>query len=329
MTIVLVGGSGFIGSSLARRLESSGQDFRIIDLKESPFYASRTIIHDIRKPIPAEHFYGASAVVHLAAAHRDDIRDPNVYLETNVTGTKHVCETAAEVGVSRLIFTSSVAVYGFAPVDTGEDGEIAPFNDYGRTKFAAENVLRDWLSKEATKRSLVIVRPTVVFGPGNRGNVYNLLRQVHSGRFVMVGDGKNRKSMAFVENVAAFLDYQINASAGYHLHNYVDKPDYDMNTLISTLRKTLHGKEGTGPRMPVGVALTLGHALDFIARLSGRSFPLSAIRVRKFFSDTAFTSSAHDVPGFLAPVAIGDGLQQTLQREFFESDPNSPVFLTE
>ena len=54
-------------------------------------------------------------------------------------------------------------------------------------------------------RSLVVVRPTVVFGEGNRGNVYQLIHQIISGRFVMVGSGKNRKSIAYVGNLSAFL----------------------------------------------------------------------------------------------------------------------------
>ena len=103
-----------------------------------------------------------------------------------------------------LVFTSSVAVYGFAAPDTDEKGPLHPFNDYGRTKMEAEEVYQEWL-KGGTGRMLTIVRPTVVFGPRNRGNVYNLLRQMASGRFAMVGSGKNVKSMAFVENVASFL----------------------------------------------------------------------------------------------------------------------------
>ena len=109
---------------------------------------------------------------------------------------------AEEKGIEHIIFASSVAVYGFAPPDTGEDGSINPFNDYGRTKHAAEQVLRAWQAKAPARRMLTIIRPTVVFGPGNRGNVYNLLRQLQSGSFVMGGNGQTSKSVADGENVA-------------------------------------------------------------------------------------------------------------------------------
>ena len=58
----------------------------------------------------------------------------------------------------------------------------------------------------------------------------------------MFGNGKNRKSMAYVENVAAFLEYSLSFKPGLHIYNYIDKPDFDMNTLVSEARKTLFGK---------------------------------------------------------------------------------------
>jgi nucleoside-diphosphate-sugar epimerase len=93
------------------------------------------------------------------------------------------------MAIPGIVFTSSVAVYGFAAPDTDEQGPLIPFNDYGRTKREAEEIYRDWLAG-GKQRMLTIVRPTVVFGPRNRGNVYNLLRQMASGRFAMGFRGK-------------------------------------------------------------------------------------------------------------------------------------------
>jgi nucleoside-diphosphate-sugar epimerase len=70
-----------------------------------------------------------------------------------------------------IIFTSTVAVYGFAKIGTEESGKIAPFNDYGRTKYEAEEVFKAWQAEAPEERTLVIIRPTVVFGEQNRGNV--------------------------------------------------------------------------------------------------------------------------------------------------------------
>jgi len=176
---------------------------------------------------------------------------------------------------------------------------------------------------------LTIIRPTVVFGPGNRGNVYNLLRQLQSGSFVMVGNGQNSKSMAYVENVAAFFAHALNFGPGVHLYNYVDKPDYTMNDLVRLVRKTLKGKDDVGPRLPLAVGLTLGRLADLAAWLTGRTLPVSHIRVKKFTSTTSFSSAAHAVAGFKAPATLDQGLLATLDSEFLSPNEQARVFFTE
>ena len=118
----------------------------------------------------------------------DDVTPKSLYDEVNVQGSENICSACSELGIHRIIFTSSVAVYGFAPVGTDESGEIKYFNDYGRTKFLAEEKYREWL-KEDSSNSVTIIHPTVIFGEQNRGNVYNLLRQIAGGKFPMVGEG--------------------------------------------------------------------------------------------------------------------------------------------
>jgi len=294
MRVLITGGSGFIGSALARRFEGAGRDFLIADKVPSPVFPQRHVFLDITREdsfaaVPGET---VGAIVHLAAEHRDDVYPRSRYADVNIEGTRNLVHFAEQAGIERIVFTSSVAVYGFPAPGTDEGGQLDPFNDYGRTKAVAEAVLEEWRAGDPDRRALTIVRPTVVFGPGNRGNVFNLLSQIARGRFVMIGDGRNRKSMAYVDNVAAFLDVALGFGPGRHLYNYVDKPDYDMNTLVRQARSVLHGKGEVGPRLPMPVGLMAGHAADAIARISGRRFPLSAIRVRKFVAETSFACSA-------------------------------------
>ena len=126
------------------------------------------------------------------------------------------------------------------------------------------------------------MRPTVVFGEQNRGNVYNLLRQIASGKFMMIGNGKNLKSMAYVENVAAFLEYSIDTfNPGVHVFNYIDKPDFDMSTLVGTVNSKLSKSSSVNIRLPYALGLAAGYGFDLLARITGKNFPVSSIRIKK------------------------------------------------
>lgn len=327
--IVVTGGVGFIGTRICRLLAARRIPFTIVDRVAAGEFRDRLLEADIRDFEALRRSIEGDCLIHLAAVHRDDVRPLSLYDEINVEGTRNLCRVAEEKGINRIVFASSVAVYGFAPPETGEDGAIAPFNDYGRTKYAAEEVLRTWHAAAPGHRSLTIIRPTVVFGPGNRGNVYNLLQQIQSGSFMMVGAGENLKSMAYVDNVAAFFVHALDFEEGVHLYNYIDKPDYTMNGLVRSVRRKLKGKDDIGPRLPLAAGLALGRVADGIAWLLGRTLPVSHIRVKKFTSTTSFSSAAHAVPGFTAPISLEEGLLTTLEREFISPDPEARVFFTE
>jgi nucleoside-diphosphate-sugar epimerase len=325
--VALVGGAGFVGTRLASRLESSCVSYTIGDIDISA--GSPKVFHlDVEDLSSLEQLKGVSTIVNLAALHRDDVKPVSRYDDVNVNGAINLCNVARKLGITKMVFTSSVAIYGFAPAGTDESGGPGYFNDYGRTKYLAEQVYNAWQLEDPVNRTLVIVRPTVIFGEGNRGNVYNLLRQVSSGRFVMFGDGENNKSMAYVENVAAFLEFSLSFGVGRHIYNYIDKPDFDMNRLVSEIRKTLFGKNNVGLRLPAFLGIAIGYAADFFAKVTGKILPVSSIRVKKFLCTTQFTSSVRDT-GFVPPVSLEDGLARTLRYEFLEDNSERRTFDTE
>lgn len=346
MTIIIIGGSGFIGTELTRQLVAAGKKVLIVDKARSAGFPELWYGADVRSPAALRAAFssvsdGIEAVYNLAAEHKDNVRPLSLYDEVNIGGARNVCLVAEEAGVERIIFTSTVAVYGFAPPDTDEEGQLEPFNDYGRTKLAAEGIYREWLARghaeagsgDQEGRSLTIARLTVVFGPRNRGNVYNLLRQMASGRFAMVGSGRNVKSMAFVENVAAFLRAALQFGPGEHLYNYIDKPDLSMNDLVAVVRKRLGREDGSSLRLPYWAGYAGGLALDAVSRVTRREFPISAIRVKKFCATTQFTSSRIGETGFAAPVSLREGLERTIDYEFLggreREGAEAPLFESE
>ena len=256
------------------------------------------------------------------------MRPLSLYDEANVGGARNICTVAREKSVQTIIFTSTVAVYGFAPIGTDESGKIAPFNEYGRTKYEAEQVFKAWQAEAPTERTLVMIRPTVVFGEQNRGNVYNLLRQIASGKFVMVGSGENRKSMAYVENVAAFIEYSMSFRPGVHIYNFIDKPDFTMNSLVANVNRILGRPEKIEFRLPFAVGYMIGKGFDLVAALTGKRFAISSIRVKKFCANSVY-NTAIDQTGFVPPVPLEQALAQTVRYEFVESHEHEGVFYTE
>lgn len=328
--MLVIGGSGFIGTRLVRRLCGNKYlDINIFDKVPSKAFTNFGILGDVRfREQLHSSISDETVIVNLAAEHRDDVRPLSLYDEVNVGGAKNICSVAREKNAKTIIFTSTVAVYGFAEIGTDESGKIAPFNEYGRTKYEAEQVFKAWQAEEPNIRTLVIIRPTVVFGEQNRGNVYNLLRQISSGKFVMVGSGENRKSMAYVENVAAFIEYSMSFKPGVHIYNFIDKPDFTMNQLVGSVKRMLGHSANIGFRLPYAVGYAIGKGFDLVAAISGKRLAISSIRVKKFCANSVY-NTAIDETGFIPPVPLARALEQTIRHEFIEKHDDEPLYFSE
>ena len=315
MRALVIGGGGFIGSRLAPTLVERGHEVRSYDVAPGSDHLGD--VTDTPRLTAAAK--GCDVIVNLAAAHRDDVRPVSLYDTVNVEGARSTVAAAENNGIRRILFTSSVAVYGLDKNEASEQTQPEPFNDYGRTKLEAEGVYRAWQAADPA-RSLVIVRPSVVFGEGNRGNVYNLARQVHSRRFLMVGRGDNRKSMSYVGNIVEYLADVLDSPVGVHLTNYADKPDLSTKEIIDVLREAMELRGGVGPRLPLWVGLIGGHSLDAVARITRRTFPISAIRIRKFVSDTTVNTDRLEATGYRPKYPLSEAIRRTIDAEFPTSE---------
>lgn len=327
--LLIIGGSGFIGTRLCKRLHSRGQSFEILDKVSSTSFPEQQKIIDVRSlESLLEVIKDDSPIVNLAAEHRDNVSPKSLYEQVNVDGAKNICSVARKRKTKVIVFTSSVAVYGFAPIDTDECGKINPFNDYGKTKFKAEQIFKNWQAEDPSDRCLIIIRPTVVFGEQNRGNVYNLLKQIASGKFIMIGSGTNRKSVAYVENVAAFIEYALTLKAGVHLFNYVDKPDFTMNELVFLVKKNIGNPDKLKLKLPYFLGYAAGKLFDLFAFLLRKKFAISSIRVKKFCSNSVYMSAINQT-SFTPPISIMDAFEKTIRYEFIEKHTNDHIYFSE
>lgn len=313
MNILVTGGAGFIGTHLTRDLKGRGHYVRSLDRRASP-EADDSIAGDMRlQDDLLRAMDSMDLVFHLAAEHRDDVRPASLYYDVNVEGMRNLLKAAEAAAVETIVFTSTVALYGLGRGEPDEKAVPEPFNDYGRSKLQAEELLVEWARRGDSRRALV-ARPTVVFGEGNHGNVNTLIRQIDRGRFVFVGSGRNCKSMCYVGNFVPFLVWLSEQSATHscRVFNYADKPDLTSAELVRIIRGELGMDPDGGIRVPKAIGAIGGLAFDAAATLTGRTFPISSIRIRKFCADTTVGVSALADTGFEAPFTIQDGLSRTI-----------------
>jgi len=225
------------------------------------------VAHDVRNPVPQpslpEH---ADIIFNLAAIHREPGHIPSEYFETNILGAENICAWASDVGCRTVVFTSSISPYGPSEEKKTESSLPAPETPYGSSKLAAEKIHLAWQSAQAG-RKLLILRPGVVFGPGEGGNVTRLVRSLVKGYFVYLGNRDTIKAAGYIKelcHVAIFgLDVLRNADSPSLLLNFTLDPPPTMQQMVHAILKVT-GK----PRRPLSMPRKL---------LLGLSYPMLAV----------------------------------------------------
>lgn len=251
MKILVTGGAGFIGSHLVEALVSYGYDVRVVDNlstgRESNLEAVRDRIEffkgDIRDPVTIiEAVEGVDIVFHLAAKINveESYAKPELYWEVNVLGTKLIVESMVRMGVKRLIFMSSAAVYGnpvYLPIN--EEHPLNPLNPYGETKLEAEEIIKERVEKGDVEA--VIVRLFNAYGPRQEGNPYagvvqKFIERVSRGEPpVIFGDGLQTRDFIYVKDVVDGLIHimeKVEGSMVLNLGTGVETSILDLANLI-------------------------------------------------------------------------------------------------
>src|SRR5690606_13207657 len=213
MKILVTGGSGFIGRSVCEQMGSGA--FEIVPVVRSPDKAAPgsnyIVVPDIGPGTAwREHLGEADLVIHTAArvhAMDDTATDHlDAYRHINVAGTLNLAQQAAEAGVKRFIFLSSIKVNG-DNTSPGRpfrvDDRPNPGDDYARSKHEAEVGLQQLA--EASGMEVVIIRPPLVYGPGVKANFLAMMRWVHKGRPVPFRKLENRRSLVALDNLVDLI----------------------------------------------------------------------------------------------------------------------------
>jgi UDP-glucose 4-epimerase len=213
------------------------------------------------------------------------------YERINLAGTRRIVDAAISEGVKRLVFFSTIAVYG----DSGgeiltEASPTRPSSCYAETKLAAERIVSD--AQRADGQPLgTVLRLGAVYGSRIKGNYHRLVRSLARGRFIPIGDGSNRRTLINDQDVAnvALLVMREPAAAG-QIYNVSDGEFHTLNQIIAAMCDAL-GRKAPARSFPERPARVVANIVGTAARLTKRTAPISAATVAKFTEDIAVDSS--------------------------------------
>ena len=321
MKIFVTGGTGFIGTSLIKRL--AGQGHEVIAMARRPEKLPSTN-HSHIHPIPGDladpvllsrSMEGCRQVYHLAALAKSWARNPGEFDQTNIEGTRNVMEAGRKAGVERVVHTSTVMVMG--PTDGFIANESTPIprdhlSHYQRTKAVAEDLVSQYNQKGL---KIVTVSPSLVYGPGlgNRRVSFNrFLHDFLTGKPVVIpGHGTQSFNCVYLEDVVT--GHLLAMERGQPGERYIlGGENISLRDLLQLVNK-MTGLNKKIFHVPFGVAKTLGLIDEARARLFGGTPLLTWNSVETYRHSWAYSSEKAIRELGYTPRPLQEGLNLTLR----------------
>jgi len=357
----IFGGTGFIGTHLSQSLLESDPNCELVLIDINPprtaGYAEKLqralslgkatfVKQDVRNPISELEIGPADVVFNLAAVHREPGHQPYEYFQTNIYGAENVCAYASAVGAKHIVFTSSISVYGPTEEAKTEESLTVPTSPYGSSKLVAENIHRTWQSA-SRERQLLILRPGVVFGPGEEGNVTRLIRSLVKGYYVYMGNRTTRKAGGYVKELCDVIrfgiEYQGLSGEALTIMNFSTVPTTSIENFVGVICEVAKIKRRPAS-LPRALLVGLSYPIDAAAKTLGIRQPISPMRVRKLVRSTnveakqlqtlgykfnyslttAFEDWKHDLPGDFCAKSYPNDTPKSLREAEIGKTRNAP-----
>lgn len=292
-SFIIFGGCGFIGTHTAKLLREKRPNAKIYiadllaDERQCEERRDEAILYqrvDVRNPIEMQGEFGKDTLIfNFAAIHRTPGHPDHAYFETNIRGAENVCDFARKHCIEHIVFTSSIAPYGAAEDLKTEETLPTPNTPYGISKLVAEKIHREWVAEDKDRR-LSIVRPGIVFGTGEHGNMTRLYQGLKSHKFAYAGRKDTIKACIYVKDLArVMLAMAENEKANrIQLHNCCYYPSFTIEQIANTMLKATGMKRWIPfiPHKPMMAAATI------CGVLGGLGLGICPARVKKLMVST-------------------------------------------
>lgn len=299
MNYIIFGGSGFIGTHLIRELKKIKNEndkiynFDIVmcsgEESISGYDKQNDVEYfrlDVRNKI-TDHdfpFTESDIIFNLAAVHRTPGHEDKEYFETNIRGAENVVSFAEKYQIKRILFTSSIAVYGAMEDVKTENTLPTPNIPYGISKFVAEKIHIGWCEKDIT-RNLIILRPGIVYGRGEHGNMTRLYNGIKGRYYFYAGRKDTVKACIYVKELVGFMKYCMvdKSFNGHRVINCTFDPPFTIEQICEAMKEStdLKGRK---------ILKINGNLLMFLARIlgpvCGKKVGIHPNRVKKLMIST-------------------------------------------
>jgi nucleoside-diphosphate-sugar epimerase len=266
------------------------------------------------------------AIIHLEV--KQHVSNPSgedlaEFKKVNVEGTQEWLDWASRNGVKKFVFFSSIKAVGDSPECQDEACDSIPNTPYGKSKREAEERVRAWAAG-SPERSALILRPAVVYGPGNQANMLSLVEAIHRRRFFLIGRNENIKSLISLKNLVAAVAHLLTVPfRGCELFYLTDRESYSVSRIASMVAEIL-GRSPKLPALPYPLAKAVAAGGDLFTSVTSRNFPLTSSRLRALKESTHFSSKKLQSTGFVHAQSTREGLEEMVAWYLAQkSDPKS------
>jgi len=320
--VLITGATGAIGPRVVAALSQAGYRIRTfsVDAQTAGIFPENVevLIGDVTDGAAVQvAMQGVDAIVHMAALlHIEypplDLREK--YEHINVGGTATVVEAAISKGVKRIVFFSTIAVYG--PSDGRVFNEMSPTRPdtfYAQTKLSAENIVLNAKNADGIPVG-VVLRLGAVYGSRIKGNYEQLIRALARNRFIPVGDGRNRRTLVYDKDVgrAAVLAVSHPAAAG-RVFNVTDGEFRTLNEIIESICSAL-GRNPPCLSVPLGPTRALIRFIESGGRAIGLKLPVTRGMLDKYAEDIAVDAGLIQKEfGFMPQYNLRTGWEETIK----------------